>query len=135
MKIVRNLVALSAIVVAATIGPEALRQHRPLEKAFEFALEALIQIPADAGPELSGGTGGPYSNENSSFINPGSAARCFPTAESPTLKCIPRDKHGQICQVGDCLPDEFDHLPSLDELEQTKTEGLRKSLKIRRSRG
>ena len=31
---------------------------------------------------------------------------------------IPKDKYGQVCQIGGCMPAEIPNLPSLAELEQ-----------------
>lgn len=118
MKVFRNLIILVLIVVAATIVPQAMHEYRPLEKAVELALETLIQLPPNSSASPNG-NGGPLSSENQGFINAGAGNRCFPTAQSPTLKCIPRNKNGQICQVGDCLPAEFERLPSLEQLNRS----------------
>jgi hypothetical protein len=37
---------------------------------------------------------------------------CFPTAESPRYRCIPRDSNGNVGQLGGVLPEEFANLPA-----------------------
>lgn len=37
---------------------------------------------------------------------------CFPTADSPRYRCVPRDAAGNVGQLGSILPEEYPNLPA-----------------------
>lgn len=43
---------------------------------------------------------------------------CHPTKSNPKFRCIPRDKHGNVVQLGGELPDEYVDLPNQRKEEQ-----------------